>query len=85
MTGTSAVIKAIWKQEIEGIYEKVLEDIYKEGTVPMKLLKDNEKISIKKGVRLDDTVSPKLFMAVLEEDFKNLECNEAGVEMNGDM
>ena len=49
----------------------------------MKLVhKISEKISIKKEVRQGDTISPKLFTALQEEDFKNLEWKEAGIKVN---
>ena len=63
----SLVMKALRRQRVEEIYEKILEDII------LKLHKVSKKISIQKGVRQGDTISPKLFTAVLEKNFKSLE------------
>ena len=59
----------------------ILKDIYKESTATIKLHKVSEKIPIKKGIRQGDTISLKLFTAVLEEKFKNLEWEEAGIQI----
>ena len=64
---TSAVMKTLRKQMVEKIYIKILEDIYKEITVTIKLHKVSEKVLKQKGVRQDNTISPKLLMAVLEK------------------
>ena len=63
---TSAVMKALRRQEVEEIYVKKLEDIYKESTATIKLRKVNKKIQKQKGVRQGDTISPKVFTALLE-------------------
>ena len=70
---TSAVIKTLRKQEVKEINVMKLEDIYKENAATIKLSKFSKKIPIQKRVRQGNTISPKLFMAVLEEVFKNLE------------
>ena len=38
---------------------------------------------LKKGVRQDDTISPKLFSASMEEIFKRLDWSETGIKVNG--
>ena len=66
-------MKALRRQRIEGIYVKILEEIYKESTATIKLHKSSNKIPIQKGVRQGNTISPKLITAVLEEVFKNFD------------
>ena len=46
---TSAVMKPLRRREVEKIYVKILEDIYKESTATIKLHKVSEKIPIQKG------------------------------------
>ena len=80
---TSTVMKAFRRQGVEEIYVKILEDIYKESIATIKLHKVSDKTPIQKGVRQGDTISAKLFMALLEEVFKKLEWEESGIQMNG--
>ena len=65
-----AVMRALRKQGIEESYVQILEDIYKDGAITIRLHKDSVKIPVMKGVRQGDTTSPKLFTATLEEIFK---------------
>ena len=51
---------------------KILEDIYKENTAIIRLDKFSEKIPIQKGIRQGDTISHKLFTAVLKKYFQEL-------------
>ena len=62
----------------------ILEDIYKESTATIKLHKVSNKISIQIGVRQGNTISPKLFAAILEEVFKNLDKEKSGIKINGE-
>ena len=57
----------------------ILKNIYKESTPTVMLHKVSEKIPIQEVVRQGNTLSPKLFMAVLEEVFKNLNWKETGI------
>ena len=41
-------------------------------------------IPIQKGVRQGDNISPNLFSVISEEIFKNLEREEAGIQINGE-
>ena len=45
--------------------------------------KESEKIRIKRGVRQDDTISPKLFTATLESIFRRLYWENKGVKIDG--
>ena len=70
------VMKVLRKQDVEEIYVRILEDIYKESTAVIKLLKASKKILIENGKR--DTIFLKLITAVLEEVFKNLKWEKVG-------
>ena len=72
------------RQGIEEAYVMILEDINKESIATIKRYKFGEKIPIQKGVRQDDAIFPKLFTVVLEEVFKNLEWEAAGIQINGE-
>ena len=69
----SAVMKTLRRHEVEEIYVKILEEIYKESMATIKLHKVSEKIAIQKEIKQGNIISPKLFTAVLEEAFKNLD------------
>lgn len=81
-TDTSAIMKTLRKYGVEETYMKILEDIYRESTATIKLHKVSEKMLIKKGVRQGDTTSPKLYTAVIEEVFQNLEWEKARIKIN---
>ena len=74
---------ALRMQRVEELYVKILEDIYKECTIIIKLHKVSNKIPIQKGLRQDDIISPQLYTVVLEEGFKNLEWEKSGIWING--
>ena len=44
---------------------------------------ESNEIPIRKGVRQDDTISPKLFTATLEQLFPNLDWSNHEVSING--
>ena len=81
---TLVVIKALKRQEEEKIYVKVLKDIYVRNHCYYKVTWGQRENTNKKGFRQGDIISPKLFTAVLEEVFKNLEWEETGIEINGE-
>ena len=74
---TSAITKALRRQRV-----KILGEPYITATV--KLHKISDEIAIQKGFRQKDTISPKLFTAVLEEVFKNLEMEKSGIQIHGE-
>ena len=48
------------------------------------LHKESEKIRIKRGVRQEDTITPKLFTATLESIFRRLNWENKGVKIDGE-
>ena len=80
----SAVIKALKNNGVNSAYTKVLRKIYSQSSATVPLNKGEAKIKICKGVRQGDTISPKLFTAVLEEIFKKLDWETKGLNINGE-
>ncbi len=76
---TSAVMQALRQQDVDELYIKVFENVYKDSTATIQLHKKSRKIPIRKGVTQGDTISPKLFIAWLEEIFKKLEWDDMGL------
>jgi len=81
---TTSVLGALRSQ---GIYEaniELIKNIYRNVTSTIRLHKDSDHLNIKRGVRQGDTMSPKLFTALLEEVFKTLDWEKAGISIIGD-
>ena len=66
------------------MYIEILKDIYTDSSVTVHLHKESEKIRIKRGVRQEDTISPKLFTATLESIFRRLNWENKGVKIDGE-
>ena len=81
---TSAIISALRKHGVEEPYVKVIEDIYNGSTASIRLHKMSNKISMEKGIRQGDTISPKLFTACLEEIFRRLNWENYGIKIDGE-
>lgn len=80
----AAVIDALKNSNIDSGYIHLIENIYKEATAKVKLHKVSNAFKISKGVRQGDTISPKLFNAVLQEVFKKLNWEERGIKIDGE-
>jgi len=65
-------------------YIKLLRNIYSTATSVIRLHQESEKFKVGKGVRQGDSISPKLFSAVLESVFQNLNWDEVGIKINGE-
>ena len=81
---TSAVVKALESNGIEKAYINILKKIYSKATATICLGKGKAKIKLERGVRQGDTISPKLFTAVLEEVFRKLDWSKKGIKINGE-
>ncbi|CAH2098347.1 unnamed protein product [Euphydryas editha] len=75
---------ALHSQGIQGKYIRILRNIYSKSTARVKLDRTSEEFPIERGVRQGDPISPKLFSAVLEKIFRNLEWNDYGLNVNGE-
>ena len=80
---TSSVLNALISQNINKTYVETLKFIYSNATSTFKLHNNSNKVPIRRGVRQGDTISPKLFTAVLEGIFKNLNWEDKGINING--
>ena len=69
-------------------YVKILKYLYKNPTAKKNHLEDGISISnditIRRGVRQGDPISPKLFIATLEEIFRNITWEEKGIHIDGE-
>ena len=68
---TSASMKTLRRQEVEEIYENILEDIFKGNTATITLYNFSYIILIQKRVKQGAIISLKLFTAMLEKVFNN--------------
>ncbi|KAI5743164.1 hypothetical protein M8J77_015214 [Diaphorina citri] len=79
---TSAVIKSLKEGGVESTYIKILNTIYQMSSATVEIQNRKAHIKIEKGVRQGDTISPKLFISVLEMVFKRLNWERKGIEIN---
>lgn len=79
---TSAVLTSLSKINIETTCIKLLQTIYQNATATVAMNDQKATIHLKKGVRQGDTISPKLFIAVLEEVFNEINWNGKGIIIN---
>ena len=80
----AAVLESLERQGIESVYIKLLRNIYSTATSVIKLHQESEKFKVGKGIRQGDSISPKLFSAVLEGVFQKLNWDELGIKINGE-
>ncbi|KAL1447418.1 hypothetical protein WDU94_003530 [Cyamophila willieti] len=81
---TSAVIKSLEEGGVESTYINVLNTIYNSASATIEIHNQTAKINLEKGVRQGDTISPKLFIAVLEMVFKKLNWENKGILINNE-
>ena len=80
---TQATLTSLQEHGIKYVYIEILKDIYTNSSLTVHQHKESEKISIKRGVRQGDTISPKLFTATLESIFRRLNWENKGVNIDG--
>lgn len=75
----SSIWKALRSCNVEEKYITILRNIYTNSSSIIKLESKGDKISIERGVRQGDPLSPKLFIAVLEDIFQNISWSKQGI------
>jgi hypothetical protein len=78
----TAVLNDLTKQGIEKTYITLLEQIYADATAAIKLSTESRSFKLERGVRQGDTISPKLFIACLEDLFRKLDWKNLGIKIN---
>ncbi|KAK6763572.1 hypothetical protein RB195_024047 [Necator americanus] len=73
---TEAVVEALDNQGVPTQYIKVLRELYSNFTTGISPFYKNVIIDVKRGVRLGDTISPKIFTATLENAMRKLEWDD---------
>lgn len=74
---------ALIQQGVPKKYIRIIKNIYLNSTAQIKLESIGEEFPIARGVRQGDPLSPKLFSALLEHVFRNLEWDSVGINING--
>ena len=75
---TDAILKSLIGQGINNAYVQLMKDIYTGCSSTATQGNSATSISINRGVRQGETISPKLFTACLEQIFKSLDWGSLG-------
>ncbi|KAE9413785.1 hypothetical protein Angca_007815, partial [Angiostrongylus cantonensis] len=80
---TNAILSALVDQRVDPSYIRTLSDCYWNCATKIQLFHRPLTISIGKGVRQGDTISPMLFSAALQWTMKSLDWDEKGIRIDG--
>lgn len=80
----NAILNSLLASGVESGYVKLLKNIYTDCTTSTTLDNLKTTMSIKKGVRQGDTISPKLFTCCLEYVFSQLHWENKGIHIDGE-
>ncbi|GBP25145.1 Putative uncharacterized transposon-derived protein F52C9.6 [Eumeta japonica] len=75
---------AMNRQGVQEKYIRIIKNVYTASTAKVKLEYEGSEFPIKRGVRQGDPISPKIFSAVLEMIFRNLNWTKNGLNINGE-
>ncbi|KAE9418772.1 hypothetical protein Angca_006717, partial [Angiostrongylus cantonensis] len=78
-----AVMEALGSQGVSTQYIRILRELYKNFTTKISPFYNDTNVDVKTGVRQDDTISPKLFTATLQNVMRTLEWDNMGVKIDG--
>ncbi len=84
MVEHEAVFKTLERQGVEAEYTNILKAIYKESKATVRMDGESKPFRVQRGVRQGDTISPKLFTAVLEDIFRSMDWQTQGININGE-
>ena len=75
---------ALKMQGVQEKYIRIIKNVYTASTAQVRLESMGNEFPIRRGVRQGDPISPKLFSAVLEMIFRNLNWTKKGININGE-
>ncbi|KAE9412502.1 hypothetical protein Angca_008707, partial [Angiostrongylus cantonensis] len=78
-----AVMEALDRQRVPTQYIKVLRELYKNFTTKISPFYNDINIDVGRGIRHGDAISPKLFMATLQNVMQTLEWDNIGAKVDG--
>ena len=78
-----AIFNALKRCKIDSRYIDIIQNLYSDCNFDINIKGDKTSIKQFRGIRQGDTLSPKLFIAALEDMFKTLKWNRRGIKING--
>ncbi|VDM54434.1 unnamed protein product [Angiostrongylus costaricensis] len=75
-------MEAVDMQGVPTQYKKILRELYKNFTTMISPFYNDINIDVKRGVTQDDTMSPELFTATLQNVMRTLEWDNMGVKID---
>lgn len=79
------MFNALEHQGVDPAYIKIIRDLYYEATSTLKLHKDSDKITLQRGARQGDNISPRLFTACLQDAILgHTEWDDCGINIDGE-
>ena len=79
-----AFMNSLRRCRIDSRYIQLINALYHDATMTVKIFGETDPITLWRGVRQGDTISPKIFTTALEDVFKTLEWEAKGVNINGE-
>jgi hypothetical protein len=80
---TNSIMSTLASLGIEDDYLQIFKYIYENMKLECSVRGESKEISVRRGLRQGDIPSAKIFNAVLETAFKNLEWQDKGINING--
>ncbi|PZC85788.1 hypothetical protein B5X24_HaOG215150 [Helicoverpa armigera] len=80
----SYIWDSLKNQGVESKYIRIIKQIYINSTAKIQLESLGEQFEVQKGVRQGDPLSPKIFNAVLENIFRQMNWDDFGININGE-
>ena len=81
---TAAVLTSLQEQGIEDVYIELIKEIFTNSSMTVHLHKGSNKFNIRRGVRQEDSMLPKLLTATLETIFRRLPWETRGLQIDGE-